>query len=202
MANPPRGEVKHLAMQVHNTGFLLDRLGQDCHPLQFLRELTQNSIEAIKRQGVPQGTVLWDVDWLSYELGDGVFKLSITDNGDGMTGPEMIKFINHLSSSGGVQSMTSNYGVGAKIATATRNPHGVLYQSWKNGHGCMVELRRHEQTQNYGLTQYELADGSFSHYLPLEDDVRPDAIKDSGNKVVLVGRSVSVNKMCAPDNNN
>jgi hypothetical protein len=51
-----------LAMSVHNIGFLLDRLGQDCHRLQFLRELTQNGIEAIERTG-EQGTIVWDVDW-------------------------------------------------------------------------------------------------------------------------------------------
>ena len=32
---------KPLPMSVRNVGFLLDRLGQDCAPLQFLRELTQ-----------------------------------------------------------------------------------------------------------------------------------------------------------------
>ncbi len=37
-----------LALTVSNTGFLLDRLGQDCAPLQFVRELTQNAIEAIR----------------------------------------------------------------------------------------------------------------------------------------------------------
>jgi hypothetical protein len=56
-----RGE-RILAMSVDNIGFLLDRLGQDCHPLQFLRELTQNGIEAIKRTGKP-GQIIWDVDW-------------------------------------------------------------------------------------------------------------------------------------------
>ena len=43
-------EGNFLEMTVSNIGFLLDRLGQDCHPLQFLRELTQNSIEAINRR--------------------------------------------------------------------------------------------------------------------------------------------------------
>lgn len=38
-------------MTVRNTGLMVDRLGQDCAPLQFLRELTQNSIEAIQRRG-------------------------------------------------------------------------------------------------------------------------------------------------------
>ena len=47
------GGDNFLAMTVHNIGFLLDRLGQDCHPLQYLRELTQNSIEAILRTGQP-----------------------------------------------------------------------------------------------------------------------------------------------------
>lgn len=30
-----------LPLTVQETGFLVDRLGQDCHKLQFLRELTQ-----------------------------------------------------------------------------------------------------------------------------------------------------------------
>ena len=63
-----RGEEHFLAMSVRNIGFLLDRLGADCHPLQFLRELTQNSIEAIQRSGDP-GEILWDLDWNTFELG-------------------------------------------------------------------------------------------------------------------------------------
>jgi hypothetical protein len=43
-------EYKTLPLEVANTGFMLDRLGKDCAPLQFLRELTQNAIEAILRQ--------------------------------------------------------------------------------------------------------------------------------------------------------
>ena len=39
----PTGGHRLLAMTVNNIGFLLDRLGQDCHPLQFIRELTKNS---------------------------------------------------------------------------------------------------------------------------------------------------------------
>jgi hypothetical protein len=196
---PIHGDEKHLAMQVHKIGFLLDRLGQDCHPLQFLRELTQNSIEAIQRAG-GAGEIIWDVDWLTYDLGNSVFKLSVVDNGDGMTGEEMLRFINHLSSSGGTQSMTANYGVGAKIAAATRNPFGILYQSWKDGQGCMVELRRDERTHEYGLRQYELDDGSFRYYLPLDNDVRPAIIKDHGTKVVLYGHSADEDTMRPPEN--
>ena len=69
-----------LAMTVHNTGFMVDRLGQDCSPLQFLRELTQNSIEAIRGRGDGTGEIVWDVDWDTYEL-QGVYKLCVIDDG-------------------------------------------------------------------------------------------------------------------------
>ena len=85
-------------------GFLLDRLGKDCHPLQFLRELTQNAIEAIERTG-EEGQIVWDVEWNYFDL-TGVYKLCIIDTGDGMTGLEMIKYINQLSSSLSEQSLS------------------------------------------------------------------------------------------------
>lgn len=138
-----------LPMTVNNIGFLLDRLGQDCHPLQFLRELTQNSIEAIERAGQP-GEIVWDVDWTAYEL-DNAFKLSITDTGDGMTGEEMVRLMNQLSSSLAQQSLSGNYGVGAKVAAVTRNHFGVIYLSWKSATGTMIHLFRDPTTGQYGL---------------------------------------------------
>ena len=48
-----------------------------------------------------------------------------------MTGDELVRYINQLSSSLREQSMTGNYGVGAKIAAATRNHAGLVYMSWK-----------------------------------------------------------------------
>ena len=155
---------KFLAMSVSNIGFLLDRLGQDCHPLQFLRELTQNSIEAIQRTGNP-GEIVWDIDWLNYDLGAGIRKLCITDTGDGMSGEEMVRFINQLSSSVTEQSFTGNYGVGAKISAATRNPSGVIYLSWKDGEGSMIHLLRDQETGQYGLKQFEHSDETYAHII-------------------------------------
>ena len=186
-----------LPMTVDNVGFLLDRLGQDCSPLQYLRELTQNAIEAVLRTGEP-GQINWDVDWTSYDLGDGPMKVCIVDTGDGMTGDEMIKFINQLSSSGSEQSFTGNYGVGAKIAAATKNPAGVIYQSWKNGEGYMVQLEKNPATGEYGLRQWELKDGTYSHYFPLDDAIKPAEIGAHGTKVILVGAKTSDNTMATP----
>lgn len=198
MSHLRRGGENFLAMTVHNIGFLLDRLGQDCHPLQYLRELTQNAIEAIGRSGVP-GEIIWDVDWTAFDL-DGIQKLCITDTGDGMTGEEMVRFINQLSSSVSAQSLSGNYGVGAKITAATRNPVGVLYLSWKQAEGSMIHLSRDRDSGQYGLKQWHHQDGAYAHYLPLEDDVRPDIVQEHGTKVVLLGESDDANTMQAPPN--
>ena len=198
MSHVSNGGGRPLPMTVDKVGFLLDRLGQDCSPLQYLRELTQNAIEAIQRTGEP-GHITWDVDWTLYDCG-GPMKLCVIDTGDGMTGEEMIRFINQLSSSGSQQSITGNYGVGAKIAAATRNAAGVAYQSWKNGDGFMVHLEKNPATGEYGLRQWELADGTFSHFLPLEDFCRPVEIKLHGTKVILFGqRSTDITISAPPD---
>jgi len=188
-----------LPLTVHNTGFLLDKLGQDCHPIQFLRELTQNAIEAIQRTDDSKGEILWDVDWLPFELGEQTtYKLCITDNGDGMTGKEMVQYINQLSSSGSIQSIDGNYGIGAKISAATRNHHGLIYLSWKNGEGTMIHLWRDPHTKQYGLRQIERPDGSYGHYGSVEDDVKPEIINGRGTKIVLYGNSKDEDTMKAP----
>jgi hypothetical protein len=188
-----------LPLTVRNTGFLLERLGRDCHPLQFLRELTQNSIEAIGRTPERKGEVVWDVDWVSHELGDyGAYKLSITDTGDGMTGKEMVQLINQLSSSLSDQSFDGNYGVGAKIAAATRNPAGLIYMSWKGGRGSVIHLWR-DETGQYGLRQIERPDGTFGHFGELEDSVKPALIDQHGTVVTLLGRTDADDTMMAPE---
>src|SRR5687767_12189963 len=116
-------------MRVKNIGFMLERMGRDCAPTQFVRELNQNAIEAIlaaMRQGAESGEILWDLDWQHREE-TGIFKLCCIDTGVGMTGDEMVAYINQLSSSVHEQSHQGNFGVGAKIAAATRNPAGVVY---------------------------------------------------------------------------
>ena len=197
MSHAHDGGGKPLPMTVDKVGFLLDRLGQDCSPLQYLRELTQNAIEAVLRTG-SSGQITWDVDWTSYDLAGGPMKVCLVDTGDGMTGDEMIRFINQLSSSGTEQSFTGNYGVGAKIAAATKNPSGVIYQSWKNGEGNMVQLEKNPTTGEYGLRQWELKDGTYSYYVPLDEAVRPNEIEAHGTKVILVGMKNSDSTIAPP----
>lgn len=197
MSHASMGGGKPLPMTVFKVGFLLDRLGRDCSPLQYLRELTQNAIEAIQRTGT-LGQIAWDVDWTSFDLGGGPMKLCVVDTGDGMTGDEMIRLVNQLSSSGSEQSFTGNYGMGAKIAAATKNPAGVIYQSWKNGEGSMVQLEKNPDTGEYGLRQWELKDGTYSYYVPLDDAVKPDEIGSHGTKVILMGGQKTESTIAPP----
>ena len=187
-----------LPISVAQTGFLLERMAKDCGELQFLRELTQNSIQAILRTPEKKGEIVWDVDWTTFDL-TGVHKLSVTDNGDGMTGEDMIRHINHLSSSGGVQAHNANYGVGAKIAAATRNPGGLVYLSWRGGVGSMIHFWKDPQTGDYGLMQMRRPDDTWGHWGHVENAVRPELIDSHGTKVVLYGSANDSNTMASPD---
>ena len=85
-----------LAMGVEpgGLGFMLDMFGHNTPPLQFLREFTQNGIQAVLATPERTGTVLWDVfePWVEEY---GVKKLCCIDTGVGMTGEEMHRYINH-----------------------------------------------------------------------------------------------------------
>jgi hypothetical protein len=115
-----------------------------------------------------------------------------------MTGPEMVEYINKLSSSGRLQSYDTNFGVGAKIAAATRNHAGLIYLSWKDGHGAMIHLWRDPETGTYGLRQFEKRDGSFAHWVAVTDDVKPPQIGEHGTMVVLPGNDEEADTMAAP----
>lgn len=188
----PNGIDKTLPMGVANIGFMLERLGRDCDDLQYLRELTQNALQA------GATSVVWDADWTIFDA-TGIYKLCVIDNGGGMTAEEMLRYINHLSSSTHVQTHDGNYGVGAKVAAATRNPAGVIYQSWKDGKGAMIQLWRDPVSEEYGLRQFELPNGQWSYWVPLDDKAKPKEVGEHGTKVTLLGRDASQDTMKAPD---
>jgi hypothetical protein len=186
-----------LPMRVKHVGFMLERLAKDCDDLQFLRELTQNSIESIQRLPKKNGQIIWDVDWVHFAR-EHTYKLCVTDTGDGMTGEEMIGYINNLSSSSSTQAHNANFGVGAKIAAGTRNPAGLLYLSWKKNAGHMIHFWRDPTSAEYGLKQFALPDESFSHTFPVAPAVKPEVIRSNGTKVILWGEADDSNTMTPP----
>ena len=176
-----------MRMGVDNVGFIVDRLGRDCAPLQFVRELTANAIEAVQKTG-RGGEIRWETDEV-WTATSGSPKLSITDNGVGMTAEEMIKYINKLSSSVHEQSHSGNFGIGAKIAAATRNHAGLVYRSWVQGGGAQIHLWRDPVVNQYGLKQYEFDDGTFDHFAGVDDEEKPALVGRSGTRVTLLGNA-------------
>lgn len=184
-------------MTVHDTSFLVDRLGEDCSPLQFLRELTENALKAISLLDSPHGEIVWDYFRPIYES-TGIFKLSIADNGIGMTGPDMVEYINQLASGLAERGITKNYGVGAKISALPLNPAGLIYISWTSGVGHMVHLWKDTTTGNYGLKLLERPDGTFDYWAEVSDELKPEQIKSHGTVVVLVGKDDDHDTMAMP----
>lgn len=172
-------------MGVANVGFLIENLGKDAGDLQYLRELVQNSIESIQRANRPTpGQIIVD-----FETVNGVRKLRISDNGVGMTPDEVSSNINRLSASAGIQAFDKNFGIGAKITAAVRNPVGVMYKCWKAGEGSLTVLGRADG--RYGRLGWPSPDddGTVVYWLPVPNDDRPAPIEDDGVSVVLLGRT-------------
>ena len=173
-----------LPSTVQNMTFMIEKLSEDCTPTQFLREYTQNGIDAIAKLPNGCGEITWDVDWLLFDA-TGQRKLACIDTGIGMSGPEMVRQLNQWFASGQFQSSTANFGVGAKISAMTRNRMGLTYQSWKDGQGAVVHLRYDPDARVYGLMRCENNGGEF--WSPLSDDFKPKEIDSHGTKVVFHG---------------
>lgn len=179
-------------MGVANVGFLIENLGKDAGELQYLRELIQNGIEAISRAGRAEGRI--EID---FEEIEGVKKLRITDNGIGMTPDEVRENINRLSASSGIQAFDKNFGIGAKITAAVRNPYGVMYKAWKDGEGSLTILGR--QDGRYGRMGFRNAtDETVDFWLPLSEGDKHSVIDKSGVSAVLLGRSKEEDTTVAP----
>ena len=179
---------------VGNPTFLIDRMGLDCAPLQFVRELTQNAFEAIRKRRdygwTGEGHVIWDVDW-NLASNYGVFKLQVSDNGCGMTGPEIEDYINSLSSSSGIQSYDRNFGVGAKISAGKENPSGLTYKSWVDGKGVVATFWR-DPLVGYGLKRWEVNE-DFAYFAPIGLEFRCEPIDERGTSVTLMGTAEDEN---------
>ena len=187
---PPDRDDGWRDLAVANPTFLLERLGSECGDLQFLRELTVNGLDAIAAQpGPASGRVVWDLDWQRLEASAGkVRKLTVTDTGTGMRPDQLGRYINQLASSSREQSHTANFGVGAKVAAGSRNPHGLEYRSWHQGQGSLVCFKRHPDCR-WGLEPQPWPDGHHDYWRPLGEQDKPWLLRgqDHGTQVVLLG---------------
>lgn len=176
---------------------LIQNLGRDCTPSQFLREFAKNAFEACQRAGPTGGRVEVDYNEEVYAV-RGKYKMSFTDNGDGMTAAQMVNLLNNLSATG-AKNEHQNYGVGAKISALTRNHEGILYESWRDGIGHSVLVCYNEDEGVYGLQGASDSNGNTEYTFKISDAKKPKWITEHGTRVTLLGMLPDQDTMLPPE---
>ena len=151
----------------------IERGFEECHPLQFVRELLQNSIEA----GATKVRVLYETEAKGVKAID---RAIFVDNGKGMADPDLMKRYAQFNSSGKtVGTMHDNFGIGAKISLLPFNQYGLVFMSWdeENKDGNMIWLCKNTKGQ-YGAKKFPV------QYLDDEIDylscIHPGECKEEG----------------------
>jgi hypothetical protein len=195
-------ELPIIPVGVRDAPFALDLWARDCPPTQFVREFTVNGIEAVNEyrkqvDAAYAGEIVWTIDPNFEQLG--VSKLACIDTGIGMSSTEMPEYLNDLASSGKQQRLDLNYGIGAKVSAAAANAHGVIYASWRDGHGHMVELGR-DESGIWGMRQHRLKSGNVTAVLPLSDELKPPDLCGLGHGTIVtfLGDSETQDTTLAP----
>jgi hypothetical protein len=150
---------------------------------QQYREFTQNSIESIQRvqqkNSLYKGEILWTT--CKYK---GANKLTIIDDGEGMTPEQILKNLGELGGSSR-NNRYKNFGCGAKIAGLSWNKYGIIYRCWVDGEGFAVHFLKHPITKLYGALKIDEVAA-----IPIPDSEKPSMIDQHGCQVILLGDSV------------
>ena len=176
---------------------LIRNLGRDCTPDQYIREFVKNSIEACQRTGLANRKIVLD---LNHGIANksNIYKLSFIDNGDGMSLEQMNNLLNNLSASGSTANEFANYGVGAKIASLTRNHFGVHYESWKGGEGHSILIRYNPKFDVYGIQGFPDGKDGIMYSRKLDPASKPPMMDGHGTCVTLFGMSLEQDTMGLP----
>jgi hypothetical protein len=60
----------------------------------------------------------------------------------------------------------------AKVAAGSRNPHGLEYRSWHQGHGALARFKRHPDGR-WGLEPQRWPDGHHDYWRTLDEQDKP-----------------------------
>ena len=167
--------MRSLVNDPQGTALWIEREARGMDPMQMFREFVQNGIEAGATQVVVDG----------FAVGNRVFA-RITDNGTGMTGPQLIERMSHLHCG----TTAANYGVGARIASLPANPAGVEF-ACRTADGTETAVTLHKERGQYGVRVWDSTDEE-GFPVKIEQYV-PDAVLDrldgesSGTAVILHG---------------
>lgn len=134
-----------LPFKLGRSGVMIELAFANCGENQSLRELLSNSLGAAVPGQITKVQIT--PDWTHVQncvkrKAKRVYRLSVWDDGCGMSPKTMTNLLSTLYESSKVQGVTGNFGIGARVALLPANPYGVIYMSWQNGKGYMVRLYR------------------------------------------------------------
>lgn len=168
--------MRSLVNDPQGTALWIEREARGMDPMQMYREFVQNGIEAGATRVVVDGIRVGDRD-LS----------RITDNGSGMTGPQLINRMSHLHCG----TTAANYGVGARIASLPANHAGVEF-ACRTADGTETAVTLHKDRGQYGVKLWDSTDDEgdpvkIEEYAPDPAVLERLQGESSGTAVVLHG---------------
>jgi len=157
-------------------------LADSCVGGQQIIEGTTNEYEAGAKTVLI--TTNEDLDSSKYGL-----KMCIVGDGSGMSKETMEKLSIWAESDKEKALKGNNIGVGIKIASATRNPAGFIFESWQNGKGLMTIHRGTE-----GPDRIETEGGVYETVVPAISKMpKLIAEKGHGTRVTFLGKNEKEN---------
>lgn len=181
-------------LTVLDQSVLISREIQQAPIKTVIRELVQNAIEAQPQYEGQKREIEFYIN--KFELNDGseVEKISIKNNGIGMSADELRTVTNLSATSHKTLGKGFNYGIGAKVSGLRSNPAGLRYRSCKNG--IVSEVTLIEEDGVYGRLKDEETNADVFDVSSEYNDLL-DLIED-WTEVTLFGTDISHNTMQKP----
>ena len=182
----------------------INRAFQSCKPLQWAREVLKNAIESGAKK------IEFGVEWQGVKK-DKVYRRIICDDGVGMSAKELIKYFRSIGQSGDKKiksencmdtAIHSNFGIGCRVSLLPINRNGLVYISYQQGKGAMIQMMYDNETGEYVVHDYEIEneDGEKEVAWVVDPEeiawgqhevdwskVAPDWVKDHGTCIILMG---------------
>ena len=199
--------ISGIQLRFDGNAKFLEMMAANAPKSMLLRETLQNSFEAnATHVFVDQMDLSSDFVPCGLAFSPGVCsgrKMSILDNGCGMTGEQLQENMSNLFSSGRGKKFVAdggnNFGIGLRAMGAFHNPYGLIVESWIGGYGHRVIVRKNARTGQYELMPNGATDSSvLEEGIAIPEELSKLAKKQgrsddlvSGTRVIFMGKSAT-----------
>jgi hypothetical protein len=168
----------------------VNRWYHEAPPMQYLRELVYNGIEA------GASRIELTPDLIGIDPDAPVYRLLYQDDGCGMSAEQLREFFAQLAKTG--KSHERNHGIGVRVTTLPWNLAGLVVMSWCDGVGNMMRMRwrptgPEPDEGHFGLHKFQVTedDGTPGWYEIIEapEEYKPPWVDQHGTSMLLLGNT-------------